>query len=623
METQRSHTDLFAELEALVSTAERKAEQLRPVVPIEEWLQNRFYVGEDGLELYDYWKEELVNFHHSGKNEWILFGSLGSGKTTAAVFAFIRKIYELSCYLPIPYLYGLMRSTTIYFIYFSVSLIQARRTGFARFQDIIDSIPYFNDYFSRDKGFRSLYKYPGISVIYGSSVAHQIGMDLLTTLLDEGDFYDEQKGVTAFQEFSRAREIYLSTINRRQQRFSINGRDSGLSILVSSPAYGTSFVESRIESSRRRDSAYISEPIGYKINRSRHATTFFHVFTGTEDIDPRVIDSVDDLMEVIETAGIDSPPDQDLSKFSLSALVRFARENGLEIEDVPENLRQSFEDDPLRAVRDIIGKAIRAVSIYMDNKMLAPCITKRLKHPFTKQVISLSTKDTKRIEDYFKAEWLMLDPDLPRYIHIDQSVTNDRTGMACSLMAEEDMPEAGYPHVITEWMLAVTPPAIGEIPILRCAEFIVWLYELGYNIQKVTMDSFQSRASLQYFNEQGLDADLRSVDRYDDAYVSVRNLVNNGKHHLYDYPLYAREIVDLIWDRSRRKVDHPPAGSKDVTDAVAGSVQNVLEESGFVLHVSAIVEEAPDGLPIKAYEDDSPFVDGRLVDDDTLWREIG
>ena len=104
----------------LLAERDITAKQIREIVPLEDWLENPFYCGDDGLQIYDYWKQEMLDFHNSGKSEWILFGSLGSGKTTAAIYTLIRKVYELSCYEPIPYLYNLMSSTILYFIYFSV-----------------------------------------------------------------------------------------------------------------------------------------------------------------------------------------------------------------------------------------------------------------------------------------------------------------------------------------------------------------------------------------------------------------------------------------------------------------------------------------------------------------------
>lgn len=606
-----SLNDLFD----LVETDDRQARQVREIMPLAEWLDHPYYVGEDGIGLYDYWKEELINFQESGMREWIIFGSLGVGKTTAAIFLYIRMIYELSCWDPIPYKYGLMRSSTIYFIYFSIALKQAQRTGFGRFAAIIDSIPYFQKVFTRNPRITSEFQYRNLSIMYGSSVSHQIGMDLLATLLDEGDFFDEQKGTQHIEEFSKARDIYLSTYNRRQQRFSLDGVDRGLSILSSSPAYGTSFVEARIRTTTERNSAYVSTPIGYKVAPKKHSPNKFAVFTGNSDVDPKLIDEIDDLIEIVESSDIpfDSEETAGWKRMNLFPAIEFVMQHSdLEFEFVPENLRSAFLDDILRAVRDVCGKAIRSLATYMDEETLLTSVSTQIEHPFNQAIITMTTADKIRVEDYFDMSKIKLDLRIPRYFHIDQSITNDRTGIGCSLIAEEQWPEEGYPHVVTEFALAIAPPVRGEIPILRCAEFIWWLWEQGMSIGYVSMDSFQSRASLQYFESVGIPCGLRSVDRDDECYVSLRNMIFNRKHHIYDYPIYMREMKDLIWDRSRRKVDHPQNSSKDVTDGVCGSVQNALEFGGAY----------PTFQTIEADVEPENTMAMHHIENDNLWEEM-
>jgi hypothetical protein len=48
----------------------------------------------------------------------------------------------------------------------------------------------------------------------------------------------------------------------------------------------------------------------------------------------------------------------------------------------------------------------------------------------------------------------------------------------------------------------------------------------------------------------------------------------------YSYPIFLQEVRDLRWDRGKRRVDHRPNGSKDVSDGVAGAVMSVLKDEG-------------------------------------------
>lgn len=63
--------------------SERKAARLRKIVPIEEWINDTYYVGPDALSIYPYWKQHIINIFNSPIriNEVILTGCfIGSTK---------------------------------------------------------------------------------------------------------------------------------------------------------------------------------------------------------------------------------------------------------------------------------------------------------------------------------------------------------------------------------------------------------------------------------------------------------------------------------------------------------------------------------------------------------------
>ena len=37
----------------------KESEQIRPIVPVREWINSDYYVGRDARKLYPYWKEDL------------------------------------------------------------------------------------------------------------------------------------------------------------------------------------------------------------------------------------------------------------------------------------------------------------------------------------------------------------------------------------------------------------------------------------------------------------------------------------------------------------------------------------------------------------------------------------
>lgn len=513
--------------------------------------------------LEDVYDMEVDDYHNFALESGVfVHNSLGAGKTTVACFAALRRIYILSCYDPIPYLFDLMRSTRLYFMYFSVSMKQAPRTGFGRLITIYDEIPFFKKIYTRNKNITAEIRCRNLSVLYGSDVSHQIGLDMIGSILDEGDFF-KVKTSRSVEEYSKARDIYSSTATRRKIRFSVGGKDQGLSILISSASYSTDLVEDRIEKSKKSGGTYVTEVSGYKIVRSKYGEGEFPVYPGSVEQEPRLISEKEPLLDLMESFGY---PSEDLVRLDHKDMIKeFALRH--EVVYVPMVFKEQFEEDIIKATQEIIGRSIKKVSEFLTRVQVASCFSSCLKHPFKKTVVSISTKNSLRIEDFLLPDRLVFDKSIPRAVHIDQSITSDRTGMACSFFDPENEDLA-----VVEWMLAITPPSVGEIPIIRCAEFISHLIDLGYNIVRVTMDSYQSRASLQYFEEQDIDSELLSVDRNDEAYVEMREMILSGRLRYYDHPIYKKEVRNLVWDRSRRKVDHPKNGSKDMTDAVAGSL---------------------------------------------------
>ena len=81
--------DMQNEMISLIDTiinmkdTEKKAARIRDIVPIEQWINDEYYVGPDALSIYPYWKQHILNIFNSPVriNEVILTGGLGTGKS--------------------------------------------------------------------------------------------------------------------------------------------------------------------------------------------------------------------------------------------------------------------------------------------------------------------------------------------------------------------------------------------------------------------------------------------------------------------------------------------------------------------------------------------------------------
>jgi hypothetical protein len=542
--------------------------QVREIVPIEEWVESGYYAG-PVCKMYDFWKEKIVDVYKRGVNEVVVIGSIGGGKTTFSNALLMRKLYELSCYKNPEALFKLLVGTRIAFMYFTVTLKQAAWTGFAMLRDMIDATPYFRNECSRDTDVNSEIRFPRMSVYTGSEFSHQLGLALLGAVLDEANF------MRAKDPLEKARTLYTAIIERRKSRFVVDGKDRGLSILVSSAEELSSFVEERIRKVGTEKDVLVVSVVGYELKRHHYSSDSFVVFTGTEFSRPRVIDTVEDLVEVLGWFKVSGDVIEEVRKYpvkySVKHLVPF--EYRAYFKEVPIDFRRAFEEDIYRALKDILGvsvggenKLFRSMLAYDDAIVDKPKL-------FKDDIVQLSSKDEVRLQDMFRLD-LVMDRDVPRYIHVDLGIKGDRTGMACAKVIGIKKTDLGdLPVVEVEWMVGIEPNrryVDDEVPLWKLREFLVWLKDSGVNVVKVTFDSFQSVDMIQLLQRRGFQVERLSVDKTDEAYRNLVTLYLERRIKHVENVVYRRELFGLEWDG--KKVDHPAGGSKDIADAVAGSV---------------------------------------------------
>jgi hypothetical protein len=152
-----------------------------------------------------------------------------------------------------------------------------------------------------------------------------------------------------------------------------------------------------------------------------------------------------------------------------------------------------------------------------------------------------------------------------------------------------------------DFMLRINPPKPPKkIAIYKIRNFVIYLVNvIGMKIGKLTYDIFNSEESRQILEEMGFNVGYLSVDRTDKPYLDLVEIMYEKRIKLYDYPILRYELLNLLHDRIRRKVDHPKVvtddgfvdyegkgndgvtgtrvGSKDVSDSLCGAIQNALQ----------------------------------------------
>ena len=98
------------------------------------------------------------------------------------------------------------------------------------------------------------------------------------------------------------------------------------------------------------------------------------------------------------------------------------------------------------------------------------------------------------------------------------------------------------------------------------------LPDLESNLRYVSADTYQSADTLQLLSQQGFVTGVRSIDRDPRPYDVPKTALYDGRVELPAHSVLLRELLALERDAGTGRVDHPPHGSKDLADALAGVV---------------------------------------------------
>lgn len=558
---------------------------IRDIVPIDKWISDPYYTGESGKLLYPFWKNHIIKIFSRPLdqriNEIVLTGSIGGGKTTFMTFCFLRLLYELSCYDNPHSLYGLMPGTTIMLAYLSLNREIAEATGYGDLRSLLDSVQYFKDNFPRNYRLSNEIDWPdrNIKVTSGSRISHVIGTNLIGAALDEANFNGSGEATeSSVASVSRAQGIYSSLRIRGEQRFSLNGIDYSLSILISSSTTANSFTESRLKLAKTNPHIYHINSVAYEVAPWKYSSEKFPVFIGNEQLDPNIVESIADLNNILDSLKI--PRILDNSK-DIKDLINQLNDKDKELfRFVPVNFKESFKTDIIKGLQDVCGVSVNSIGrLFTAKRYYNACLDPELSHPFIQDDFILSTGSEVKGIEYLKSDWKPRHPDKPRYIHIDQSTSHDSTGITmCHICGMKEVNGENKPIIEIDFMVRVTPPLPPEkIHIAKCREMVLDICKkFGLRIGKFTYDTFGSTESVQELQQMGYNAEFQSVDRTCDAYFALCDLFYEDRIKLYPYRIFEDEFFNLIHFRNKGKIDHDDQHSKDCSDSVAGSIFNAV-----------------------------------------------
>lgn len=528
---------------------------IRPIVSIREFICSPYYMDAPKA-VYPAIMAELEECNNGQYSEAVFTGSIGSGKTTAALYSLAYQLYVLSCYEDPHELYGLDPASEIVFIFQSLRLSSAKN-DFARFAEMIKRAPYFQKYFQWNPELKSELHFPHriiVKPVSGASTA-TIGENVFGGMIDEINFMqliEKSKQGEADGTYDQAKALYNSIAERRESRFGMGGRLPGLLCVVSSRRYPGQFTDTKeAEAAKQKAERGFTRIFVYSKRVWEVKEGFpkekFPIFIGDEARKPRML-SVQEARE--------------MEKTSDAKLVDW----------IPINFKESFERDIIKALQNIAGHSTLAMHPFIVDREAIYRAVRKDWTCFTRESVDFRETQLSIIKSQ------IYKPELPRFFHYDLAITGDAAGFCIgtvvgfkSITADGGVKEL-LPLIHIDALLRITPPKNGEINLAKVRDIIHALRRIGMNVRWGTFDQFQSRDSMQLLKQAGLAIGYQSIDLNTMPYDFVKNALYDGRLSMPEHPVCERELAALERDVKKNKIDHPPNGSKDVSDSLAGVV---------------------------------------------------
>ncbi len=509
-------------------------------------------------DLYPKVGQEFVEMNSGKYTELVLTGSIGCAKTTIALWTIAYQVYLLSAIRNPQKAYGQDKSTEILFVMQSLNATLAKDLNYGRFRTLVDSSPYFAEYFPCDPKINTECRFPNriiVRPVSGQETA-AIGQNVFGGMIDEVNFMEvtENSAKTVDStEYNQAWALYNSLARRRKSRFMTDGGVlPGILCLVSSKRYPGQFTDVKTEEMHRDierqgySHIYVYDKRTWDIKpEGTYCGDTFDLFIGDLARKPRLLEEGDP---------INREADKDL------------------IVKVPIEHLGEFETDLLGSMRDVAGVSTLAQVPFIINVDAVHKCFGTTHSILTRDAIDFKTTKLKILKNKFA------DPDEPRFIHIDLSKTGDATGVACGyvkdfmkIKAGDDIEEV-LPHIVFDFLLRVMPPKGGEINYQKIRDLIYALRDLGLNIKWISCDSFQSTDMIQLLRRKGFTTGLVSIDRTNEPYEFLKTAFYQDRIDAPHHQHCQTEVARLEIEQKKFKVDHPDGGSKDVSDAMAGVV---------------------------------------------------
>ncbi len=543
--------------------AESLLSTLHKTLAVKEVVDFRTFVcGEEYLNLtgvYEYWLENL-NPRLSRKTSRAIFrGSTGAGKSTVMNLVLLYKIYLLFMQgSDVAKTLGLMKGTDVYCFYFSVSMTQAKRSGFNQLKSFIDGSEWFNKNFPRDKSIDSSIRFPNNFYIeYASGEQHQISLNIWGFILDEANFRKTgSAGEGSTADFDEVYHLANQLENRLSQRFLRDGIENFFAGYISSASYETAFIQDKGDDYKDDPTAIVLDPVLYKVDPRRYTSNRFEVFFGFGEVSPCIVEDENHKESLIRSLRQMSLPDDKIETF---------------FEKVPLELQKQFKNNIYLAIQNICGRPTALRGSFVTNyEIIKSSYDSTLPSPFSQDSVTVSNKVDIPVEKLLAIDpGNFLYPTRPHSLFMDISLQGDYGSLSCVRYDGMFGGVKYHSHVFT---LEFIPPAFpAATDLTKVQNFIIWLAQY-INVAAFGSDNFNSVQIRQEVVKALEIPDVRvSLDSTDLPHLAWLSACVSSRFKMHFYERLDKEIREAVHDLKKRRVVKRKGSSDDQFQTVVGA----------------------------------------------------
>lgn len=485
----------------------------------------------------------------------IFTGAIGIGKTTVASIVLPYMCHWVLCLKDPQDYFNLLPGSRIAFMMMSTSEDQAKQVLFGDIDARLRYSPWFRTHAERDPNFKNQIRFPAkdIWILPGDSKDTTFeGYNILGGIIDEADSH------LVTEEKDYAESGYNTIHARIESRFG----DRGFLLVIGQMKKATGFAKKRYDICLKKPNAYaakltIWESFGWeRYMKDGKRDSFWYDIKRKQIIPAGVVQHI----------------------------------NNANLIEIPKLYEDDFINDPEKALRDLAG--------------IPPAVG----DPFISLVDRIELCRDKWIERFGPESPVVDNPSRPSFIkgfkahdnlkravHIDMaySAKGDALGMAMGHVREVvEINSELKPYIVFDCLIRIKAAAGSEIFLQDVRNLIYYMHQdLGFRIKNVTTDGFQSTDTQQQLRKKRYFVDEVSVDKNKLPYSDLREAIYEQR---VEFPPY---IVTLYPGKSEKveiavkelselqdmglKIDHPPEGSKDVADAMAGVTYTLMGDRSY------------------------------------------